>query len=117
MVSSTLAPRTRRASGNGALRYCLMQPGDVTKEAMNTELALKSVALVSVAAIALVALLVMIQPTSAQGSDEPSAWPAGLSNTATHYNVTLSWNDPGAVVSDLFGERMPDQLSGGLRHP
>ena len=85
---------------------------------MNTKLALKSVALLSVAAIALVALLVMIQPTSAQSSDEPSAWPAGLSNTATHYNVTLSWNnDPGAVVSDMFGERMPDQRSSGLRRP
>ena len=63
------------------------------------------------------ALLVMIQPRSAQSSDEPSAWPAGLSNTATHDNVTLSWNDPGAVASDLFGERMPDQRSSGLRRP
>ena len=84
---------------------------------MNTKLALKSAALLSVAAIALVALLVMIQPRSAQSSDEPSAWPAGLSNTATHDNVTLSWNDPGAVASDLFGERMPDQRSSGLRRP
>ena len=84
---------------------------------MNTKLALKSVALLSVAAIALVALLVMIQPTSAQSSDEPSASPAGLSNTAKHDNVTLSWNDPGAVVSDMFGERMPDQRTSGLRRP
>ena len=38
---------------------------------MNTKLALKSAELFSVAAIALVALLVMIQPRSAQSSDEP----------------------------------------------
>ena len=63
------------------------------------------------------ALLVMIQPRLAQSSAEASAWPTGLSNTATHDNVTLSWNDPGAVASDLFGERMPDQRSSGLRRP
>ena len=55
---------------------------------------LRSRTLFLAALIAILAtMLVLSQPTSAQGG-EPPAKPTGLSNTATHDSVTLTWGDP-----------------------